>query len=151
MKLDKDTFIELAKIYAEGGDPFGPCAESTIHWCEKNRLPNEIRNLFQTHIPKVSIGAGAGALFDESNLIRWNEDFPEALGAGLLIVGSAANGDHIAIDLKNGSVGYISHENDWQKQPRNYFATASLSIGFFLRDINQNPPLIPEDYWEVKA
>ena len=151
MKLDEDIFIELVKTHAEDKGVLGPCVKSTARWCEKNRLPDEIRHLFKTNMPKANISAGAGTLFDELNLIRWNEDFPEALHARLLIIGSAANGDHIVINMKDGSTGYISHENDWQQSPRNYFVAVSPSIGSYLRDINHNPPLVPEDFWMAKS
>jgi hypothetical protein len=103
--------------------------------------------LFESHIPKTEVWAGAGVLFPELDLVKWNTDFPEGLRARLLIVGSAANGDHIAIDLKDGSTGYISHEHDWPQQPRRYFTAVSQSIGSYLSEINSDPPLLPEDYW----
>jgi len=81
--------------------------------------------------------------------MKWNNDFPEALENDLLITGSAPNGDIICIDLKTGGVGYICHEKDWPSNPRDSYASVSKSIGSFLHEINSNPPLIPEDYWEA--
>jgi hypothetical protein len=98
-------------------------------------LPDEVRRLFEADMPKEELWAGAGALFDEASMVKRNSDFPEALRANLLIVGTAANGDHIAMDLMNGSTGYICHEQEWRVCPREFFVAVSPSIGCYLRDI----------------
>ena len=84
-------------------------------------------------------------------MIKWNLSFPEGLAHRLLLVGSAPKGDHIAIDLKRGAVGYICHEQDWRDNPRMHFIAVSPSIGRFLEDISASPTAIPEDYWEAKG
>jgi hypothetical protein len=125
--------------------------DESVVWCIHNDLPKTLVELFESHIPKTEIWAGAGALFAEWDIVKWNNWFPEALKARLLIVGSAANGDHIAIDLSDGSTGYISHENDWRQRPRQYFIPVSPSIGDYIREINRDPPRVSEDYWDAKS
>lgn len=149
MRTDKDEFIRAVSAVAKGGGHTGPWSKRTALWCIRHGLPSELRELFESHMPHNEIWAGAGTLFGESQIIRWNDNFPEALRARLLIVGSGPNGDHIAIDLNNGATGYISHEHDWRINPREFFIAVSPSIGSFLVDINRDPPSIPEDYWDA--
>jgi hypothetical protein len=151
MRIDKTIYVKVAQaICRAGGGDVGPWSPESGAWFVGNRLPEEIRQLFEKHIPKQELWAGAGALFDEVRIIKWNSDFPAGLGSNLLIVGTAANGDHIAIDLKNGSTGYISHAQDWGVHPRAFFVPVSPSSGCYLRDISHAPSIIPEDYWEAK-
>jgi hypothetical protein len=151
MNIDQEV---LGKVFENlttyEGMVVGPCSSATMRWCERHSLPCEIKNLFSHSIPKTEVWAGAGALFCESEIVRWNEDFPEAIHARLLIVGSAANGDHITLDLNDGAIGYISHEHDWKQDPRQYFIRVSASFGLYVRDINENPTRLPEDYWFAK-
>lgn len=129
----------------------GPCVDSSTKWFKRHDLPSEVLKMFQKFTPKSEVWAGAGVLYDERRMIKYNNDFPEALQARLLIVGSAANGDHISIDLLDGSIGYISHEHNWTLQPRRHFVSVSPSFGRFLRDINEDPPKIADDYWSAKS
>ncbi len=89
-------------------------------------------------------------MFAESDILSCNQFFPEALLNRLLIVGSAGNGDHIALDTESGAVGYISHEHDWQPHPRDYFVAVSPSLEAYLQAINAKNSTVPDDYWEAK-
>jgi len=151
MRIDKDDFVTITRAFIDTGVVnVGPCSNYTLVWALENHLPYELIDLLKTHSPKTEVWAGAGALFDEARIVQWNNDYPEALANGLLIVGSAPNGDHISIDLRTGDVGYISHEHSWQSTPREFFIAISPSIGAFIRDINIHPTTLPEDYWEAK-
>ena len=150
MRIDKKIYVmEARAICRAGGGDVGSWSPESAVWFVGSRLPEEIRQLFENHIPKQELWAGAGALFDEGKIVKWNSDFPAGLRSNLLIVGTAANGDHIAIDLKNGSTGYISHEQDWCVHPRAFFVPVSPSIGCYLRDINRETSIVPGDYWEA--
>jgi hypothetical protein len=151
MRLAEDIFIKTSNLLqkAEGGTT-GPWSPGTAKWFQKHDFPKPLQQLFQNHIPKSEIWAGAGTLFGEIDILKWNDHFPEALHNNLLIVGTAANGDHIAIDLVDGGTGYISHEQKWRSKPRDFFIPVSVSLGNYLRAINQEKPKIPEDYWQAK-
>jgi hypothetical protein len=151
MRVDKKAFLGWAEILgSSGGGKFGPCLEGTLLWCIKNDIPEELVELFRCCIPKTEIWAGAGTLFSELDIIKWNDWFPEALHARLIIVGSAPNGDHIAIDLVNGATGYIDHEDDWREQPKMYFIPVSTSIASYIQAINYDPQQVAQDYWDAK-
>lgn len=152
MRIDKADFIKTiqALTHTKGGKA-GPCLARTLVWAEKKQLPRKLIDLLRSHAPKTEVWAGAGALFDETQLVRWNDDFPEALTSNLLIVGRAGNGDHIGLDLLTGAVGYLSHEHDWQPTPRQFFIPVTRSLGFFLRKSNSARAALPGDYWEAKA
>ena len=151
MNTDLQMFLRTVQALklARGGD-IGPCSGRTLEWCANQGLPEPIRQLLQDHAPKTEIWAGAGAIFDEARIVSWNEDFPEALRDKLLIVGSAGNGDHIAIDLIDGSTGYICHETQWRLNPRSEFVAVSPSLGKYIRDINQGSTDLPPDYWKAR-
>lgn len=152
MRTDLEIFRKAAADLSKaGGGAFGSLTEATLAWAVNHGLPAELIELFQQMIPKAELWAGAGVLFEEERMVHWNENLPEALENGFLIVGSAANGDHIAIELRTGSVGYISHEQHWQKNPREFFVAVSRSIGLFLRDSNDSAAPVPDDYWDAKT
>lgn len=152
MRVDAEIFQQTARHLADaGGGVCGPCSDDTAEWAVGRGIPTAVVELFKRTIPKTEVWAGSGVLFDESRIVRWNEDFPEALRAQLLILGSAPNGDHIALDLAEGQAGYICHEEDWQQDPRRFFVAVSESIGTYLRDVNSSQTDFPEDYWAAKA
>lgn len=152
MNVDDDIFIKTCKrLQSGGGAAIGPWSSETAAWFMRHGLPEPLQQLFRSHAPKTDIWAGAGTLFGEANVLKWNDWFPEACRSQLLIVGSAANGDHIAIDLKDGRVGYISHEHDWRSKPRDFFIPVSVSFGRYLDGINNERPKVPADYWQAKS
>ena len=151
MKLDTDVLAETAEILAQAaGFSLEPCSQAFDDWAQAVSLPSELFEFFRSHAPQGELWAGAGALFAECDIPRWNRLYPEALQNGLLVVGSAANGDHIALDTESGAVGYISHEDDWQTHPRAYFIAVSPSLGAYLHTINAEQSTLPDDYWEAK-
>jgi hypothetical protein len=148
MRIDKELFVSAARVASnEPEGNIGPWSHESESWFVMNDLPKWIRALFERYIPKRELWAGAGALFDERRILKWNSDFPHALRSKLLIVGTAANGDHIAIDLNDGVTGYISHEHEWEVNPRSFFIGVSPSIGRYLSDMNRESSLLPDDYW----
>ena len=152
MKTDKNLYLEMAAVLKIGGGrKFGAATAATLKWGKENKLSKALFDLFEVAAPKSEVWAGAGALYAEKTIVRWNNDFPEALKARLLIIGSAANGDHITIDLKTGEVGYLDHESDWAANPRKHFIVFSPSLGSFVQEINGENQTLPDDYHEAKA
>ena len=151
MKLDADVLIATAEILSHaGGFSLEPFSQPFEDWAHSVSLPNDLFEFFRFHAPQGELWAGAGALFTERDIQHVNLTFPEALQNRLLILGSAANGDHIALDTESGVVGYISHEDEWRDHPRDYFIAVSPSLGIYLRDINADEAIVPNDYWEAK-
>src|SRR5688500_9094213 len=103
MKIGKGKYIqEVSKMVAAGAISVGPCSFDSVRWMQMRGLPAPLLDLFKNHAPLTEIWAGAGTIYAIADIEKWNEDFPEALASGLLIIGSAANGDHIAIRLEDG-------------------------------------------------
>jgi len=149
MRIDKDEFVKIVSLNLRKNSRTGVWSKETESWYARHEIPWELVELFRTYNSSSEISAGAGTLFEESRIVRWNDDFPEALNTRLLIVGSAPNGDHITIDLNTGGTGYLSHEHDWRGNTREFFVVVSPSIGRFVADLSSDPPTIPEDYWEA--
>jgi hypothetical protein len=148
MRVDEDIFVETARRMASGGSgEVGPCSQKTLRWMQDRDLAPAVKSLLSNHVPKAEVWAGAGALYNENQILQWNDTFPEGIDARLLIIGSAANGDHIVLDLVNGAIGYVDHEANWRLKPREHFLPVAPSIGAYLREINMSPASIPDDYW----
>ena len=146
MKTDSEIYEKTADILnAANSERFAPASSTFIGWLTTNNVPFEIIELFGHLSPKVETWLGAGSLYVESHIISCNKLLPEALQVDLLIFGSAPNGDHIALNLADGAVGYICHEADWQKEgARKWFIGASDSLGSDISGINFEESL-PEE------
>jgi hypothetical protein len=96
MRTNKRVFIKRADILtrADGGQ-FGPCLEDSVVWFIQKALSKELMELLEGCIPKTEIWAGSGALFGELDMLKWNDWFPEALKARLLIEVPASFTTHI--------------------------------------------------------
>lgn len=151
LPLDSDLFLRTVRAIAgASGSKVAPGSEDFVLWLVSKKVPQELIDLFSREVSEGEIWAGAGTLFGESSIMRWNDDFPEAIQQSLLIIGSAPNGDHICTDLISGDVGYICHEKEWRLNPRGCFVSVSKTMGTFIRDINDESSGIPEDYWEAQ-
>lgn len=152
MNTGRTILEEAARMLSRaGGGMFGALSPETRRWLEARNAPPELLKLWEDFAFRSEAWAGSGSFFDESKMREWNNDLPEAMASDLLIVGSAANGDHICLDLKTGQVGYLSHEQAWQNEPRRFFISVSESLGSYIGDINARDCKIPEDYWEARS
>ncbi|MEQ8785450.1 MAG: hypothetical protein RIC55_04095 [Pirellulaceae bacterium] len=79
------------------------------------------------------------------------EDFlPIAIRDGLLIVGGCANGDPVAVDVREqlGAAGYIGHETVWQATSvRDVFAVLAPGLGALAAGLDEDA--MPLDYYEA--
>jgi len=91
-----------------------PAGQEFMCWLRAANLPSQLIRFLSHYSPKEELWAGASSLFTEGHIMKFNDDFPSELESGLLIVGSAPNGDWIAVDVLEGQgeTGYISHEHD---------------------------------------
>jgi hypothetical protein len=154
MKLGARRFEETVRRLDRGGlGRIGNATPEVAHWLESlHELPPSFVSFMKTHSPKTEIWAGAGGIFDETAIMRWNREFPAPLQAGLFILGSAPNGDLIVLDLENspGAVGYLNHERMYSVQDlRPIFVPICESLGEFLWRINANENDLPDDYFEA--
>jgi len=154
MNLDLDILTEEAETDLIEKGIAGPADSEFISWMEKNQLPQDLIEAVTRMSPKKEIWAGAGSIFPEQVIMSTNDEFPNALTSGLLIVGSAGKGDPIAIDLSlaDGAVGYINHEEMWDVfKVREIFTPFGRSIGAVLYHFNfGEEDVLPDDYWEAK-
>lgn len=153
MELNTEAYRNAARLMnAALSGSFGPATRKFASWLDSRRIPNDLIDVFKEFSPKHESWLGAGSFFDEQRIMSWNEDMPEALLDGLLIIGSACNGDHIAIDILNGNAGYICHEADWRKGgPRKSYVSINNSFGGFVKEVNNPEAGLPSDYWEAMS
>ena len=153
MNFDEELFKKfIAAAEPAGGASAGAADKSVLSWLNQSELPVELKAFLSGNSPKTELWAGAGAIFEEKAIVKWNDDFPAPVKSGLLIIGSAANGDHIVLDFLegHGAVGYLNHEQDVSVcEPRDFFVPVAKSIGEFLTEINDEDATLPEDYFEA--
>lgn len=150
MILDAEQYYEtVSRVVAAGGGQVGPASPSFKAWLAFRNIPVVLQEMFAKASPHTELWAGSGALYNQARIQQRNEDFLTETVCGLLIVGTAPNGDHITIDLRSGATGYISHEHDWEADPRRYFVPVSPSFGRYFQEINSKASQVPEDYWEA--
>ena len=151
MKTDSPNYREIVALLNEVvPDTFLPASPKFVSWLSCAKLPVELIELFAEASPHSEAWLGAGAFFDEDGIIESNVFHHDALAADLFIIGSAGNGDHIAVDTRTGSVGYLCHEADWVRDgARRWFVPVSESLGQFAANINRPDNGMPDDYWEA--
>ena len=151
MNTGVELYEEAIEILKSAGNGcFDDASSAFLEWLAAKEVPYELLELFRHAAPKSEAWVGAGGLFDETRIMAWNDNWPEAIGSGLLIVGSAANGDHIVIDLRDGRTGYLCHEANWQREgARKWYASVAESFGQFVLQSNLPGSRIAADYFEA--
>lgn len=155
MRIDEqllEAFIDGLDL--EGRGLVAPAGAEFRRWLRARNLPERLTHFLSRYSPREELWAGAGALFTEGRIMKFNDDFPSALESGLLLLGSAPNGDWIAVDVREwgGATGYISHEHDWEGAPRQFFIGVAPSVGEFVhRQNSEGDESLPDDYWEAKG
>ena len=119
-----------------------------VRWLDAQNLPATLADFFRAAMPVKYAQLGSGGLSSPSEMKRANEERPTVRAAGLFIVGSMSNGDPVAVDLSNGTVGYVSHEELWGGQDRTdarkLFRWASPTLGAFVLGLVKRS--LPMDY-----
>ena len=156
MRLSAELFENvMQRLSPAGGGRTGLATREVAEWLESLRqLAPDFVEFLKHHSPKTEIWAGAGFIFDEATIMRRNTEFPEALQAGLFILGSAPNGDLIVLDSEKepGAVGYLMHERMYSAQNvRSWYVPVCGSIGEFLSRINEDESKLPDDYFQAVA
>lgn len=151
MKSEEKQLKEIVKLLtACGGGRFGKPTANFLKWASDKKLNTDCVIFFKKYMPHADVWAGSATLFPESELIEYNDFHPEALENGLLLIGTCANGDFVALDCHEKSVGYLPHELiDDSFAWREHFEVVSESIGRFLSESNESEVLLPEDYYEA--
>ena len=154
MNIDLDIFTEEAEEDLIERGLIGPASSEFISWMESKGIPPELIHALTRLSPKKEIWAGAGSIFPEQDIMKCNDEFPQALASELFYVGCVGNGDPIAIDLGrgDGATGYIDHETMWDvKDVREVFIPIGRSIGSVLYHFNfSDDDVLPDDYHEAK-
>jgi hypothetical protein len=153
VNLDENIFVEYAKkLESVGGGRIGPATHTFVQWLNDHDVGEELKSFFTKYSPKAELWAGAGTIFDESVIVKWNDCFPSAVKSGLLIIGSGPDGTHIVLDFKvdKGAIGYVSHEcNLGEISPRNFYVPVTRTLGRYLSEINAEKCSLPADYREA--
>ena len=104
MRIDEhllEAFI--VGLDLEGRGLVAPAGAEFRRWLRARNLPERLTHFLSRYSPREELWAGAAALFTERRIMKFNDDFPSALESGLLLLGSALNGDWIAVDVREGA------------------------------------------------
>jgi len=122
-----------------------------VNWLRANDIPAPLIELYKQGTPTSYAQLGFGGLSSEKELIQENKENPNFLLAEFLIVGSASNGDIIAVDFGkgNGAAGYFSHELGPKelspRQIRRDFRAVAPSLGAMVLGLVKDS--VPIDYY----
>ena len=115
MVTDEPSFA-LAVAKAGCSARATPLRNNCEEWMRECGAPPSLISFFQKHSYSSWVQIGAVSFNSANEIVQINtEPQNHALyKAGLLIVGSGLNGDPIAINLKNGNVGFLCHDELWE-------------------------------------
>jgi hypothetical protein len=114
-----------------------PLSPETLALLDEHGVPAALRDFLEQHSYNLAVTIGE-LVFDEVNALpgeHRHEPQLRCLRAGLLVVGSGANGDPIAVDLAHDlDVGYLAHEELWgdpTADARALFVATPFDLGTF--------------------
>lgn len=130
-----------------------PASTRFVRWLQRRGVPAPIVDLYRQGTPSTYAQLGSGGLNPEKDVIRENDEYPNFLKVGMLIVGSMGNGDQIVVDFARGqgAAGYFSHEILWGSKElsgariRRDFRMVAPSLGALVLGLVKGS--VPMDYY----
>lgn len=113
---------------------------------EFTATPEEIKEI----IEKMLLPPPIYPLEDIQSMQEEDEMGISPMESGFLILGTCANGDPIAVDVKKdlGTVWYISHGEMYEGDLKSVSIQVAEDIPTFIQKLNENESF-PMDYWEA--
>lgn len=154
MKLEVEKFEKALALCPDlpGRRP-EPVSSRIQDFLNHSAIPDELRQLLLAQSFTSGRSVGKVRLCRVNSLDEENadDDRPSYPDSGFLVVGSAANGDPVAIELSSGRTGYLSHDLLWESPESEVcsaFAAVADSAGeFFLQAVTKED--FPCDYYRA--
>lgn len=155
MNIDIELFKEAINYQADE-KPIFNSSPSIFYakWVEGLSIPKELKDFLLYFLLSDEYRIGTAVLYTPDQILTENQEFLYILNAGFIIIGSAPNGDMIAIEYlrTHGETGYLSHDNLWEwdvksrRNPHEYFLSLAMSVGkFALKAVKEKE--FPMDYY----
>lgn len=121
--------------------------DTVMSWLREIGVSDDLVGFFQRHSYTSWIEVGQVSFNSVSELVRENMD-PQnhaVYKSGLLIIGSGLNGDPIVVNLSNGKVGYLCHDELWESETSPDIASLHCELPYSLGDFYLGA-VISEDF-----
>jgi hypothetical protein len=132
-----------------------PLSKATRTFLREQAIPPELCAFFERHSYRSAIVLAGDSIFNAANELpgeNSGEYDDQCMREGLLVVGSAPNGDFIVVDLKNElAVGYVAMAELYEADSaRDIYAPTPFDLGtfFWLKALYEDEEsLFPIDYY----
>ena len=115
MNFDELKFEESIKPL-ERVPYIGLLSSAIREWGQNVGIPEEILRFLNKYCYSSHIRFGNNT-FNSPNELKWENEEEQnwhVYKKGLLIIGSGLNGDPVVINMKNGNVGFLCHDELWE-------------------------------------
>ncbi len=149
-KLEINLFGEALHSLGDQSLVRTPVADSVTAFFERFIIPKELQvflmsNSFDKPLKFGHIYFDSVNTMERENCEKQNKS---CINEGLLIVGSGLNGDPVVIDIKNLTMGFVFHDELWEKKEikaRGVHVDTNLSLGRFYYDALNKKDIFPVD------
>lgn len=153
-ELDIDLFEKSLLKTQQQGRVKTFLSDRTILFLDKYNIPEDIKELLETFCYNTPISFG-NIYFNEVNDIEeYNlEESISCIENDLLVIGSGLNGDPVVIDIRDYSIGFVFHDELWEKQElnaRDAFISMKISFGCFYQNAVNDEENFPRDAYEAE-
>ena len=107
-------------------------SSSFNEWMAGKKIPGWLRTHLLSSLLKNTTSVGVAYYYTPEEIVKRNDEFPEVMEQGYLIIGSAADGDPLVVCMKENlnAVGYLNHETLWSGLRLEFFPVAT-SVGSY--------------------
>lgn len=146
---------ERTPLSREGPLVVVPLTRETEDFLEAHAVPAELRAFVREFSfgDEITLGHttfGPGNGLADRNVDEMNV---RCLEGGLLAIGDGLNGDPIVVDLRDGSTGFVNHDELWEEDgppARESFVGTGLDVGTFLAAAVVHAARFPRDAYEAR-
>jgi hypothetical protein len=133
MTAHSESFmVTLSRLTGSSAGLFRKPSAGFVAWLQKKRIPAWLRQHLTRYALARDMEIGVIRLYSPSNLRASNDQFPIMVRRGFLQIGSATNGDPVAVRFRGErAVGYLSHDELWTDEPEDpadYFLPLASDI-----------------------
>ena len=133
MSAHPESFVAtLTRLAGSSTGLFRKPRDGFVAWLQKKRIPAWLRQHLTRYALARDMQVGVIRLYSPSSLRASNDQSPIMARRGFLQIGSATNGDPVAVRfVGEKAFGYLSHDELWTDEPEDpaeYFLPLATDI-----------------------
>ncbi len=148
-ELKIDLFKEALSEIQQQGRIKTFLSDKTTAFFDKYDIPQELVDIFKTFCYSNSILFGNISFQEVNDIEEFNSgESISCVENGLLVIGSGMNGDPVVIDIRTFVVGFVFHDELWEKpevNARDIFIPTDYSFGDFYHNALFKKDTFPVD------